>query len=207
MKPMPMQITKPQAVSLPSDSNECWKVHGPKWEKWIGHLKGTPAQGLELGTFQGESAEAMLDHIFTHPQSSYTCVDTFQGSAEHHVGGFDCSQLLQQTTHRLERFGHRVHISESLSSAYLINVRRELDFIYVDAGHDSINVLRDSVLAWDQLVVVGVMVWDDYLWREFPDPLDCPRLAIDSFLTIYDRKLEVLQPPGWQIAVRKLSEA
>jgi len=179
--------------------------HAPNWRKWLGHLIGTPAQGLELGTWKGESAEWMLDNIFTHPNAFYRCLDTFEGSAEHHLGGIDCTTLYNETLARLNRFGKRVRIDVERSDSWLrdfdINV---LDFIYVDAAHDAINVLRDSVLAWDALKIGGVLIWDDYEWTVMPDPLDCPRIAIDAFLAIYCRQIEVLGK-GWQVAVRKLA--
>jgi len=67
--------------------------HSPNWTRWLGHLIGKPARGLEIGTWKGESAEWMLDNVFTHPDSSYTCIDHFRGSVEHHIGGHDCSAL------------------------------------------------------------------------------------------------------------------
>ena len=193
--------------TYPSDLTECGKGHGPNWLKWLGHLAGKQANGLELGTFQGESAEWMLDHIFTHPDSRYTCVDTFAGSPEHHLAGIDCENLERDTRRRLERFGDRVIIFKGLSSSIRQwpSLVPPLDFIYVDAAHDAMNVMRDATFAWDLLKVDGVMVFDDYPWTVFPDAVDCPKLAIDSFVKCYARQLLIIGL-GWQMAVRKTRE-
>jgi hypothetical protein len=43
------------------------------------------------------------------------------------------------------------------------------------------------------------MVFDDYLWAEGlrgdKDPLRCPKPAIDAFINIYLRKLQILPKP------------
>lgn len=189
-------------------NSECEKAHGDNWRKWLGHLKDKPARGLELGTFMGESAEWMLEYIFTHPESRYVCVDTFEGSPEHHLIGFDCSKLEQQTKERLSRFGVRASINRSRTDAFLVSgISRGctyFDFVYVDAAHDAMNVIRDAVLAFELLKVGGVMIFDDYQWTVMKDAVDCPKLAIDSFIRCYARRLKVIGV-GYQVAVMKMS--
>src|SRR5260221_439940 len=84
--------------------SECGRVHGPNWLKWLGHLRGQPAGGLEIGTFEGDSAEWMLDNIYTHPDSHYHCVDPFTGSEDHRAHNVDCSQIEQTAREKLARF-------------------------------------------------------------------------------------------------------
>ena len=184
-------------------NSECGKAHGPDWQKWLGHLAGTPAQGLEIGTFKGDSAEWMLANIFTHPDSQYYCVDWFQGSDEHHLGGVDCSMLERETRDRLKPFEARVHIAKGRSNEVLRSIHGErFDFVYVDAAHDAMSVLRDAVLAFDLLKPGGVLIFDDYPWDVMPQPLDRPKIAIDCFIEAYARHLEVIGM-GWQVAVKK----
>lgn len=180
--------------------------HGPNWLEWLGHLKGVPhVTGVELGTWMGESAEFMLDNIFTGTGAHYWCVDTFEGSDEHHLAGIDCSGLERATRKRLDRFGSKAQIFKGRSDQALKGVLRDfrLDFVYVDAAHDAMNVLRDSVLAWDLIKVGGVAVFDDFQWASMPDELDRPKIAIEAFLNIYARQLEILSM-GWQVAVKKI---
>jgi predicted O-methyltransferase YrrM len=183
-------------------SSEVGKAHGDNWLKWLGHLKDTPAVGLELGTWKGESAEWMVENIFTHPRSRYFCVDTFEGSDEHRLAGIDCSGIEAEARTRLAKF-ENVTIHRNRSDRFLRDCFGRPDFIYVDAAHNAMDVLRDSVLAFDLLKPGGIFLWDDYEWKVYPDPVDCPKLAIDSFLACYARRLEVIGL-GWQMCVRKI---
>ena len=198
-----MNITDP---TLPSEKGEHHKGHGANWFKWLHHLIGTPAVGIEFGTWKGESAEYMLDHFFTSPSSKYICVDTFEGSDEHHLGGIDCETLEVETRKRLERFGNRVEIFRSTSDHALRYMYRDTTFsmIYIDAAHDAMNVLRDSVLAFDLLTPGGIMIWDDMEWSVMDSEIDRPKIAIEAFLSCYARRLEVIGL-GWQCAIRKIA--
>lgn len=187
-------------------SSEFAKAHGPNWLEWLGHLKGKPAVGIELGTWLGESAEWALDNIFDHPESAYYCVDTFEGSDEHRLAGIDCSKNEEVAKARLARFGQKPRIWRMTSDRFLKNFHyaemMTVDFVYVDAAHDAMNVLRDSVLAFDLLKPGGVLIWDDFLWSVMRDEIDRPKLAIDGFMAAYARRFEVIGM-GWQIAINK----
>ncbi len=186
-------------------SSEFAKAHGPNWSEWLGHLKGKPGvAGLELGTWLGESAEWALDNIFTGPMASYTGVDTFEGSEEHRLAGIDCAGNEAAARARLARFGDRARVIRSRSDGFLKSEFSGFDFVYVDAAHDAMNVLRDAVMAFDLLPPGGVMIFDDYEWRVMRDPVDRPQMAVDSFLACYARRTEVIGM-GWQVALRKTS--
>ena len=177
------------------------------WAGWLAHLNDKPAVGIELGTYRGESAEWMLANIFTHPEARYYCVDTFLGSVEHKILEIDCTTLKMQAAQRLEPYKDRCAILVGATRSVLRHWELEpADSVYIDAGHGSQDVLRDSVLAWELLKVGGVMIWDDYLWNWFPEPVDNPKMAIDAFLACYARHLTILRPTGYQIAVQKTDE-
>jgi predicted O-methyltransferase YrrM len=190
-------------------SSDFAKAHGPNFLKWLGHLVGNPrAIGIELGTWRGESAEWLLDKVLTDPASRLHCVDTFKGSEEHVLAGIDCSGIHAETMARLKRFGPprvTLHVGEShrVLAARLAGVLpRLVDFVYVDAAHDAMNVLRDAVLAFELLAVGGVMIFDDYEWKVMRDEVDRPKMAVDAFLACYARRVEVIGM-GWQVALRK----
>lgn len=188
--------------------------HGHNWAKWLAHLKDKPAVGLELGSFRGASAEWALENIFTHPNSTYTCVDAFEdsGSEEHKVNGIDCSNNEKITTERLQKFGERAWIFRQYSDKFLRHAfapdnpesdLRHFDFVYVDAAHDSMNVLRDAVLAFDLMKDGGIMVFDDYTWNVMPREIDRPKMAIDSFLNCYADRLTVVAKE-YQVVIKKI---
>lgn len=187
--------------------SECGRVHGPNWSRWLARLKDQPeAYGLEIGTFKAESAVWMLENIFTHPTSTYVCIDPWEpeGSADHKYAGIDCTLNESIARAVLGRFKN-VKIFKGYSNKVLTMFGKEtLDFIYVDGPHDSMNTLRDAVYGFDLLKSGGTMVFDDYEWRVMPSELDRPKLAIDAFTKIYSRQLTILEPRGWQIAIKKL---
>jgi predicted O-methyltransferase YrrM len=175
---------------------------GDYWRGLLGHLKETPAVGMEIGAFKGETAVWMLSNIFTHPGVRYTVVDTFAGGAEHHVRGIDCTGLEASCRAALAPFPRARIIKGDSASVLRWVMPDSLDFVYVDAAHDAASVLRDGVLAFDLLKSGGVIVFDDYEWQDMPDRLDRPKLAIDAFLACYARKLDVISV-GWRVAARK----
>lgn len=196
-------------IKLP-EFRESWDglMHDGNWKKWLGHLRDTPAMGLEIGTFLGESAEWMLFSIFNHPDSVYCCVDTFKGSAEHHLAGVDCSTLEATARARVARFAPRAEFYVGYSNDVLaqmihMNGKLRYDFVLIDGAHDAQNVLRDAVLAFELLKVGGIMILDDLAWSLMPDPVDCPRIAIDAFIKCYGRQVEVIGY-GTQAAVKKI---
>lgn len=211
----------PEAAPLPFEHNahippkkmhnmishsEAGRVHGPNWFRWLGHLRDQKAQGLEIGTFEGDSAQWMLDNIFTNPESRYHCVDPFTGSVEHRIGRIDTSRLEETTRAKLAKYPN-----VTIHKGYSQDILRQLkpgtfDVIYVDGDHTARAVLRDGIHSFDLLRVGGIMIFDDYRWSVMPNELDRPKTGVDAFLKCYLKEIEVLDPRGWQIAVRKKAE-
>ena len=185
--------------------SECGRVHGPNWLKWVGHLRGkSNIDGIELGTFQGDSAQWFLDNIFTDPTSKYLCVDPFTGSVEHSIAGIDCTKNEAITREKLKIYPNAT-IYKGYSYEALWGQDNLVDFVYVDAAHDAMNVLRDAVMSFQVLKPNGVMIFDDYSWRVMPRDIDCPRLAIDAFAACYADHIEFLGK-GSQYAIRKVNK-
>ena len=74
------------------------------------------------------------------------------------------------------------------------------------------NVLSDAVLAYELLKVGGIMIFDDYHWREYWRGLDDvrlhkhPKMAIDSFQMIYAEKMKWLSVPSRdQVFLKKIA--
>lgn len=177
-----------------------------EWMEWLGHLRGTHAHGLELGTWKGDSAAWMLGNIFTGQFARYSCVDTFEGSVEHRLAGVDCSGLEEATRVGLLPYWERTSVFKGRTDEVLTDALRHwrFDFVMVDAACDARSVLRDSVLAWRLLKAGGVMIWPNYGWALMADETDRPKIAIDAFLSCYAREIEILGL-GDQAAVKKLA--
>ncbi len=179
-------------------------VHAAQWLKWLGHLSGVAGvAGLEIGTFQGESAEWMMDNVFTNRDSVYYCVDPFTGSDDLRASNVDCSQTERDTRTRLNRFPQHRIIKNYSCVALKKFEPLSLDFCYIDGSHTSNDVLRDAVLAFDALKISGIMIFDDVEWEAMPRQTDRPKIAVEAFVSTYADYLQVLEPRGWQVAVKK----
>ena len=184
-------------------------VSCPHWLNWLGHLQDQPnVSGLEAGTFRGYSSKWMLENIFTHPTARYYSVDTFEGSKEHQGDPTIDWAVLEAGTRAYLAPHPQSVIIKGQSNHVLHKMYMDcqmFDFTYIDAAHDARNVLRDAVLAFDILKVGGVMIFDDYLWAMMADPLDRPKIAIDSFLSCNAKQIEVLGI-GTQVGLKKIRE-
>jgi len=175
------------------------------WQQYLHPLAGQPIHALEIGSWEGRSAVWMLENILTHPQSSLTCVDTFQGSPEHSP---------EQVGSLYERFQH--NICQVKSPARVIvhrcraqdffqsNPQTTYNLIYIDGSHYSWDVLSEAIYSWARLAIGGILIFDDYLWTELGLPHQQPQIAIDAFLTIFQDKLQVLAK-DYQVFIQKHS--
>jgi predicted O-methyltransferase YrrM len=180
-----------------------WFSHNvPVWEKVLAPLAGRPLNALEVGVFEGRSAVWLLEWVLTHPDSSLTWVDTFGGSAEH--AGRDLSGLEGRFRANVARFGAKVtgHVGRSQDILRTMQGER-FDLVYLDGSHAAADVLADAVLAWPLLKPGGLLGFDDYKWRDFPEPEKCPGVAIDGFLASMRGRYREIHH-GYQVWVQKL---
>ncbi len=194
----------------------------PMWDQLIPHIK--PSRILEIGSYEGASACYLIETLAAERAIEIHCVDNWQGGVEH---GAD-QQFAADMAHVEARFRRNVALamakaphavalavhkgpSDVCLARLLADDRRgHFDFVYVDGSHQAPDVLCDAVLGFRLLRVGGVMAFDDYLWAEkLPrgrDPLRCPKPAIDAFVNLHLRKLDILRAPLWQLYVRKLAD-
>ena len=166
--------------------------HFPKWDELLGHLKGQPAQALELGSYEGRSAVWFLQNVLTHKDSSLICIDGWWNREIHRrfllnivdADVFDRCEARRGDTHGLLR-----------------GMRQRFDFIYIDADHKAPAILQDAILAWRNLKDGGILIFDDYLWtdqRHMP-----PAVGVDAFLATHVGQYEILHH-DWQVILKKL---
>lgn len=185
----------------------------PVWNTILDHYKNKPGlRFLEIGSFEGLSSVWLLENILTDNTSRLTCIDTFEGSIEHY-NHETYKRLLPSLydvfMHNISRFQHKTIVKRGKSQHIMkeLYVQNEkYDFIYIDGDHVASSVIEDAVLAFSMLKVDGIMCFDDYdSSSNHADNLDLAQCAIDAFLKIYSRKIEVLHK-GWQIVVKKISD-
>lgn len=184
----------------------------------------TPSKILEIGSYEGASVCYLIEKLASIKPMEIHCVDTWEGGVEHQQGGGAEtnmqsveSRFLQNTSRAIEMTqGHvdlQIHKGSSdLRLAQLLSEGKQgyFDFIYVDGSHQAPDVLCDAVLAFRLLKPGGMMVFDDYLWHEDlkdgRDPLRCPKPAIDAFVNLYFRKVNVIPMHLYQIYLQKITD-
>lgn len=179
-----------------------------KEEQWIsllGHLRGRPARGLEVGVYEGRSSQWWLLNILDHPDSRLVAIDPWGAkSAENRA------RLALDPKH-----GHRYEFHASSGQRALAAMFGSglppFDFAYIDGGKEAARVLEQSVLTWQLLAPGGICLWDDYRWTwtegcRSPKPTEPPARAIDAFLDVYGTESEIVHR-GWQVAARKREAA
>ena len=168
---------------------------------------------LEIGSFEGRSAVWVLENILTDKSSKLTCIDTFEGSIEHHTNE-QYTKLLPTLydifTHNVSFFKDQTIVKRGMSQdimKHLYCQNNKYDFIYIDGDHMATSALEDAILGFGLLKVGGIMCFDDYhAGLENPDDnLEHAHCAIDAFLKIYRNKIVVLHK-AYQVMLRKIAE-
>ena len=196
-----------------------WFQHGASmvWDQMIPQID--PATILEVGCFEGASTCYLIETLSQHHPVEIHCVDSWEGGIEHQDN--DMAAVAARFQHNvrvaLARTPHPVtlHVHQGFSDTRMIGLLAAgkvnyFDFIYIDGSHQAPDVLSDAVLGFKLLKVGGVMAFDDYIWQETlpygKDYLRCPKPAIDAFVNINMRKLDIVPAPIGQFYVRKLSD-
>ena len=102
-----------------------------------------------------------------------------------------------------------LHVHKGLSQEILPTLAYSLpahlyDFIYIDGSHSSPDTFVDAFYADKLLKKGGVLIFDDFLWKDptLPLPIDSPGAAISFYAHLYGHKYTLLNQ-GYQVALRK----
>ena len=165
----------------------------PHWAKVLGPLRQLDLEILEIGALEGRSAIFFLNYL---PKSRVTCIDPFPRDLEAVFDG------------NLSEFSERLEKLRAYSLPTLIRLRqkeRRFDLIYIDGDHRREAVMIDSLLSWPLLKQGGILIWDDYVYKEGGPLPERPAPAIDGFLVAHADEYEELHR-GKQLIVRKIVE-
>jgi predicted O-methyltransferase YrrM len=182
------------------------------WRQLFKHLQ--PERVLEIGSYEGRSACFMLDQCPLLKE--ITCVDTWQtkrdGSSMADVEHRFDRNIMHAQSHRATQAKLRKlkgRSSEILPC--LIAAKEQFDWIYVDGSHEAPDVLTDAIYSFHLLRVGGILIFDDYIWRDDVtkgcDILNLPKPAIDAFTNIFHRKLMPYRgAPLYQLYLQKIRD-
>ena len=174
----------------------------PAWRELLSQM---PEIGkvLEIGSYEGRSTVWLIENVFkAGGKGEMYCIDTWKGGIEHEADDMPAveERFLRNiaTARTRSRSDVAVHVLKGSSSALLPALVAEghvlsFDVIYIDGSHQCSDVLSDLVLSFQLCKIGGLIVCDDYDWTQEPhgseDLLNQPKLAIDSFVNCYRRKL------------------
>lgn len=136
----------------------CWfdEVIRVDWEQLTQPLRGKKLQVLEIGCFEGASTTWILDNLMSHPESTLTSVDTFEGGMEHQeddkANEYDITSVEGRFRANIAKCEHvgKLDVMKARSDDALVELRGKrahFDFIYIDASHVAIDVLHDAVMS------------------------------------------------------------
>jgi predicted O-methyltransferase YrrM len=185
--------------------------HIPIWESVLEIFQFSNV--LEIGSYEGRSACWIIEAIGKKRDLNITCIDIWSNptnSIDPPEKKFD-----ENIKIAIESTPSKVHLQkmkgDSISNlAKLINSNKYFDFIYIDGSHNGPEVLSDLVFSFRALKLGGIMICDDYLWKDPKfggnDFLSRPKMAIDSFTSIFNKKIEVLAAPtNQQVYIQKIA--
>ena len=196
-----------------------WFSHNiPVWTALIDEIP-TVSKILEIGSYEGRSTVWLIDNAFKATgKGEVFCIDTWEGGPEQQ--GADMAAVEERFIRNLAiaKAKAEADISvqlfkgssfDQLASLIALGHGLSFDIIYVDGSHQCPDVLSDLVLSFQLCKVGGLIICDDYLWRPGnhgeENLLDQPKLAIDSFVNCYARKLLLYNTPLYQLHIKKTS--
>lgn len=161
---------------------------------------------LEIGSYEGRSTCWFIENLLPNG-GDMVCIDAWQPTLEHKDLTEDVYKTFSSNLQEVEKPHHHIHVMVGHSYDCLANLicctkDKLFDLIYVDGSHTAYDTLADMTMAWGLLRVDGIMIIDDYLWNVNNAHHDCPKWAVDSFLTCYYNQVEIIAA-GYQIHLKK----
>lgn len=175
------------------------------WTYYLKVFKNKPnLRFLEIGSFQGNTTVWLLENILTDDTSMITCIDTFEGSVNH-IFHFkhDIKSIFDIFSYNISKFKNKVNIIKDKSQTALKQINEQYDFIFIDSNHKASSVIEDAILSFSLLKKGGIMIFDDYMLFGMKKSVDNPKPAIDAFLEIYAKNINVLYK-NHQVIIEKI---
>lgn len=184
------------------------------WPPLLDKLK--PNKALEVGSFEGRSAVFLIEHCAQYG-FELTCIDPWAPLDTHALdmgeveARFDRNVALAQSNHSCVVRRTRSNAIPAMARLLSEGGPNQFDFVYIDGSHEAPDVLADAVFGFKLLRVGGIMIFDDYLWRREAagkqDLVNMPKLAIDAFININIRKLNIIAESQLrQICIEKTAD-
>lgn len=167
-------------------------------------MKGAPVSVLQIGVFTGDASKWLLKNVLTHPDSTLTDVDTWEGSDEEVHSAFNWGSIKKTYEDKVAEWDNKTSQYVMTSEEFFEQNRKTFDFIYIDGAHDALSVFNDGISAWDCLNEGGVLAFDDYTWDSGKGDFYNPRDGIDGVYLTHKDNILILHA-GTQVWLQKVT--
>lgn len=164
-------------------STDWFSLKIPFWIHAFGVLdaRAKTLDVLEIGSWEGMSTCFILK---TLPNARITCVDTWGGSDEHLRMQDEVNRIEANFDFNTADYRDRLTKRKQSSADFFAShpAQSQFDLIHIDGSHHARDVMIDVTRGFAHLRVGGLMILDDYLWRDYSRLSDNPAVAINAFL-------------------------
>jgi predicted O-methyltransferase YrrM len=160
---------------------------------------------LEIGTYTGTSLIKFVQNI---PNSKGIGIDLWQSYNENtllsKMDKFDIKGSFYKNikTAGLNNRIKCIQMDSKKALIYFLKDKVSFDFIYVDGSHLLLDAYTDIILAWEILEKGGIMIIDDYLYKQ-DEVLNSPFEAVNHFLNLYKETYKLLHT-NYRVFLEKL---
>lgn len=165
----------------------------------VDEYKNRPVTYLEIGAHCGGNIVSVANTYCNHEDSKIHCIDPWIDYEEYPEFKGTIDNVFNQFNRNIVNFGisDKTIVHRGFSNRELLKFKDEMfDIIYIDGNHEPNYVLEDAILSFRKLKTGGVMILDDYSWRDV-------RYAIDAFLHCYKKRIDNLGIHGDQAFIIK----
>jgi predicted O-methyltransferase YrrM len=162
----------------------------------------SPTRYLEIGSFEGGSLAFV--HALLGGQVRATAIDPFENYDEQ--PSVDMPSIEQRFLSNIKAIGVDVRVLRGpslLRLPELIAASETFDLIYIDGSHFAMDVIADAALCWKLLAVGGLLIFDDYRFRDYQSgrTFEC-KTAIDAFASVAGNDAEIIDVAA-QVFIRR----
>ena len=125
----------------------------------LNKYKDKPVEFLQIGAYNGDASEWLLDNVLTHSDSKLFDVDIWEKRSRWSGLSENIYDL------KISKYNNVVKYKGTSDSFFKTHTNL-FDFIYIDGEFGNKQTYRDCINAIARLKDNGIMIVDDYLWND-----------------------------------------